>query len=369
MGIKRIGIMTGGGDSPGLNPVIRAVVRAAIRQHGWEVLGIEDAFCGLIDLDYRSPHGNVMLTDDMVDRILVKGGTILGTSNRADPFRYPVETDGKVVETDVFDRVLENWKKLELDALVSVGGDGSMAIAKKAMERGLPNIVGVPKTIDNDLGATDYTFGFDSAVEVATDAIDRLHDTAESHDRVMLVEVMGRHAGWIALHAGVAGGAHVILIPEIPYRIEPIASAIRRRRESGHPYSIVVVAEGARPAGGEVSTLGAAEAGAMLRLSGAAARVAEELRGRIKLEHRVTVLGHIQRGGSPSSFDRVLGTRFGEAAVQLVARGEFGKMVALRGTEVVSVPIEEALGRPKRVEPDGTLVTTARHLGISFGDA
>jgi len=368
MAIKRIAIMTGGGDSPGLNPVIRAVVRCAIRQHGWDVLGIEDAFCGLIDLEYRSPHGNILLTDDGVDGILTRGGTILGTSNRADPFRYPVEKAGQMVETDVFDRVLENWKKLELDALISVGGDGSMAIAQKAIERGLTNIVGVPKTIDNDLGATDYTFGFDSAVQVATDAIDRLHDTAESHDRVMLVEVMGRDAGWIALHAGIAGGAHAILLPEIPYRLAPVAATIRQRREAGHPYSIVVVAEGAKPADGEVSTLGDAETGAMQRLFGAAAHVAAGLRELIILDLRFTVLGHIQRGGSPSNFDRVLGTRFGEAAVGLVARGEFGKMVALKGTDIVSVDLVDALDRPKRVDPRGALVTTARNLGIAFGD-
>lgn len=368
MAIERIGIMTGGGDCPGLNAVIRAVVKTAIRQYGWKVMGVEDAFNGLIDLGYRSPHGNVWLTENNVSDILSRGGTILGTSNRSDPFRYVVERDGQEVETDVFDRVLVNWKTLGLDALISVGGDGSMAIAQRAIERGLTNIVGVPKTIDNDLGATDVTFGFDTAVNIATEAIDRLRDTAESHDRVMLAEVMGRNAGWIALHAGVAGGAHAILIPEIPYRLAPIAAKIRRRRVSGHPYSLIVVAEGARPVDGEVSTLGQAEAGAMARLHGAAARLADGLDQHIKLELRHTVLGHLQRGGSPSSFDRILGTRFGEQAVHCIARGEFGSMVALDHGQVVTVPIAAAARSPKRVTPDHPLVATARSLGVVFGD-
>jgi 6-phosphofructokinase 1 len=276
--------------------------------------------------------------------------------------------NGEQVEKDVFGRVLANWKQLELDALISIGGDGSMGIAQTAISRGLANIVGVPKTIDNDLGATDYTFGFDTAVQVATDAIDRLRDTAESHDRVMLVEVMGRDAGFIALQAGLAGAANAILIPEIPYRLKPIADLINQRQRAGRPFSIVVVAEGAKPAGGEVSTLGERELGAMRRLFGAAARVADGLTQLIDLELRSTVLGHVQRGGTPSCFDRVLGNRFGEAAIELIAQGQFGKMVALRGTEVVSVPIAEALGRAKRVDPDGALVRAARSLGIVFGD-
>ncbi|MBW1878041.1 MAG: ATP-dependent 6-phosphofructokinase [Deltaproteobacteria bacterium] len=368
MDIKRIGIMTGGGDCPGLNPVIRAAVTTAIRVYGWEVLGIEDAFSGMIDLDYRSPHGNQWLTVDTVHDILDRGGTILGTSNKSDPFHYVVERDGEKVETDIFDQVLDNFRKVGLDALISIGGDGSMRIARQAMARGLTRIVGVPKTIDNDLGATDYTFGFDSAVQVATEAIDRLRDTAESHDRVILVEVMGRDAGWIALHAGIAGGAQAILIPEIPYRLAPIADHIRQRRLDGHPYSIVVVAEGAKPGGGEVSTLGPRELGAMRRLFGAAARVAEGLGNLIELDIRFTVLGHVQRGGSPSNFDRILGTRFGEEAVHLLARGDFGKMVALRGTKIVAVPLDEAASQQKLVDPGGQIVRAARSLGIVFGD-
>jgi phosphofructokinase-like protein len=368
MGYKKIGVMTGGGDCPGLNPVIRAAVTAGSRRYGWQVLGIEDAFMGLIDLEYRSPHGNLWLDETAVRSIQTRGGTILGTSNRADPFRFVVEEGGQRRERDVFDRVLRNWEKLGLDALISIGGDGSMGIAQQAIDRGLTNIVGVPKTIDNDLSATDYTFGFDTAVQVATDAIDRLRDTAESHDRVMLVEVMGRDAGWIALHAGLAGAAHAILIPEIPYRLQPVADMIRRRQQLGRPFSIVVVAEGARPLGGEASSLGDRELGAMKRLFGAAARVAEGLSHLIDLELRSVVLGHVQRGGTPSCFDRVLGTRFGEAAVELVARGEFGKMVALRGTDVIAVPLRDAVGNQKLVDRDGELLRTARGLGIVLGD-
>ncbi len=368
MSIQRIAIMTGGGDCPGLNPVIRAATITAIREYGWEVLGIEDAFSGLVDLNYRSPRGNQWLTLDLVDGILDRGGTILGTSNRSDPFRYVSTVDGTKTETDIFDRVLENFRSLKLDALISVGGDGSMAIAQHAIDRGMTQIVGVPKTIDNDLSATDYTFGFDTAVQVATEAIDRLRDTAASHDRVMVVEVMGRDAGFIALHAGMAGGAHAILLPEIPYRLEPVAEMIRARRRSGHPFSIIVVAEGSKPAGGEVSVAGPRELGAMRKLFGAGSRVAEGLSHLIEADTRVTVLGHIQRGGSASNFDRVLGTRMGEEAVHLIARGEFGKMVALRGTEIVSVPIRDAIGHNKRVDTQGQMVRTARSLGVSFGD-
>ncbi len=368
MAIERIGIMTGGGDCPGLNSVIRAVVRTATRGYGWKVLGIEDAFNGLVDLNYRSPRGNAWLTERDVDDLVARGGTCIGTSNRSDPFRFPVERDGEWREEDVFERVLENYKSLNLDALVSVGGDGSMDIAAKAVERGLSKIVGVPKTIDNDLGCTDTTFGFDTAVNIATDAIDRLRDTAESHDRVMLVEVMGRNAGWIALHAGLAGGAHAILIPEIPYRLEPVAAQIRQRRIAGRPFSIIVVAEGAHPVEGGESVLSKREVGAMARLYGAAARVAEGLDELIKLELRYTVLGHLQRGGSPSAFDRILGSRYGEHAVHMIARGEFGRMAALRGSDIVSVPIADAVSDPKRVTRGHPLVRTARSLGIIFGD-
>lgn len=367
MTIERVGILTGGGDCPGLNAVIRAAVRVGIGRYGWKMLGIEDAFNGVVDLDYKSPRGNRWLALDDIRGIIERGGTILGTSNRGDPFNYVLkDPSGKERLTDVSDQVIENCQKLGLDALISIGGDGSMGIAQKFIEKGL-KIVGVPKTIDNDLAGTDQTFGFDTAVNVATEAIDRIRDTADSHDRVMLVEVMGRNAGWIALQAGIAGGADVILIPEIPYQLEPIAELITRRRARGANYSILVVAEGAKPVDGGESLVGH-KAGAMPRLMGAAHRVAEGLERLVDADMRVTVLGHTQRGGSPSQFDRVLGTRYGEKAAELVAEGRFGEMASLRGGEIVSIPIAEAIADPKRVRPDDQLVKTARAVGVSFGD-
>jgi phosphofructokinase-like protein len=366
MTVKRVAVITGGGDCPGLNAVIRGAVKVGLDRFGWEMLGVEDALNGLVDLDYRSPHGNLWLKPEDVRGILARGGTILGTTNRSDPFNYVVQGPNGKTTIDVSAKVMENYRKLELDGLISIGGDGSMRITKRFMDLGM-RVVGVPKTIDNDLGATDQTFGFDTAVQVAVEALDRLRDTAESHDRVMLCEVMGRDAGWIALQAGVAGGADAILIPEIPYRLEPVARMIEQRRARGQAFGIVVVAEGAKPLGGDASIAGK-ELGAMPRLVGAAQKVAYGLSQLIKADVRVTVLGHIQRGGSPSAFDRVLGTRFGHHAAELVARQEFGKMVALRGQDVVSVPIEEALVEPKRVSPNSQLVASARALGTVFGD-
>lgn len=359
--------MTGGGDCPGLNAVIRAAVKTGISRHGFEILGIEDAFSGLVDLDYQSPYGNRWLTEIDVRRIQTRGGTILGTSNRGDPFRYVVKSEsGKEIETDISDRVMENMHKVGLDAIISIGGDGSMKIAQRFFEKGMP-IVGVPKTIDNDLGATDQTFGFDTAVGIATEAIDRLSDTAASHDRVMLVEVMGRDAGWIALHSGLAGGADAILIPEIPYRVDALVRMIEQRCAARQRYSIIVVSEGAKPVGGEAS-VGETRAGAMPRLMGAAQRVAEALREKVPADIRVTVLGHIQRGGTPSSFDRNLATRYGRAAADLVASKQFGKMVALRHGEIVTLPIADAIAAPKLVDPRSEMVETARALGTAFGD-
>ncbi|MFT5353748.1 MAG: phosphofructokinase-like protein [Polyangiales bacterium] len=367
MTIQRVAIMTGGGDCPGLNAVIRAIVRVGKRKYGWDILGVEDAFSGLIDPDYKFPRGNRWLEMDHVRGIIERGGTILGTSNRSDPFNYAVTSEtGVETCTDVSDVVMANYKRLELDALISIGGDGSMAIAQKFIDKGM-KIVGVPKTIDNDLGGTDQTFGFDTALNVATEAIDRIRDTAESHDRVMLVEVMGRDAGWIALHAGLAGGADAILIPEIPYRLEPIANMIRSRRARGSNYSIIVVAEGAKPLGG-TSSIVEQKLGVMPRLMGAAHRVALGLEDEVDADMRVTVLGHIQRGGSPSAFDRVLGTRFGESAVELVMAGRFGEMSALRGGAIEGVPIDEAISKPKRVDLNGQLIRTARSVGVHFGD-
>jgi 6-phosphofructokinase 1 len=364
--IERIAIMTGGGDCPGLNAVIRAVVLKSHRL-GWKVMGIEDATEGLIDLAYRSPHGNRWLQPEDVAGILPRGGTILGTSNRSDPFRYVLDRAGHGEECDVSDRVVANYRALGLDALISVGGDGSMRIAQKLGDKGL-RVVGVPKTIDQDLGATDYTFGFNTAVETVTEAIDRLQDTAASHDRVMIVEVMGRNAGWIALCAAIAGGAHACLIPEIPYRIAPLIEHIGSRNRHGKPFSIVVIAEGARPAGGQPSLLGPTEAGAMPKLFGAGYKLAAALEPHLVSEVRVNVLGHLQRGGTPTQFDRLLGTRFGVAAVDAVAAGKFGHMVALRTPEIVTVPIAEATANERNVDPAGGLVATARDVGICFGE-
>jgi 6-phosphofructokinase 1 len=361
--VRRIAVSTGGGDCPGLNAVIRAVVKTATSVYNWEVLGIETGFDGLLG---RGGARVRPLTTASVRGILPQGGTILGTSNRGNPFAVPGE-NGQLVDRsrEVVDRLAE----LEVDAVVTIGGDGSMRIAAQLMEMGV-GLVGVPKTIDNDLAATDVTFGYDSALHVATEAIDRLHTTAESHHRVMLVEVMGRNAGWIGLEAGLAGGADVILIPEIPYRLEEIANAVVRRARSGSKFSIIVVSEGALPAGGQPTYVGAA-GGTIVgtaRLGGVCDRLAGEIAELSGAETRATVLGHLQRGGSPSPFDRVLGTRFGAGAAHLIARGGLGRMVALRGTEIVDVPIADAIALPKLVEPTGELVQTARSLGISFGN-
>lgn len=366
MTIKRIGIMTGGGDCPGLNAVIRAVVLKA-RARNWEVLGIEDATAGLIDLDYRSPHGNRLLEAKDVQDILIKGGTILGTSNRSDPFNFVVEENGEKKEIDVSDKVVENYNKLGLDALVSIGGDGSMKIAQKLIDKGL-RIVGVPKTIDQDLGCTDYTFGFNTAVQAASDALDRLQDTAASHDRVMILEVMGRDAGWIALFSALAGGAHVCLLPEIPFSVESVVASIKKRKANGNPYSIVVMAEGAKPMGGQASYEGPRELGAMRKLFGAGFELAAALEPHLQLDVRCTVLGHIQRGGTPTQFDRILGTRFGAAAVDAIETGKFGHMVALRTPEIEVVPIAEAIANPRNIDPNGQLIQAARDVGICLGD-
>jgi len=358
--------MTGGGDCPGLNPVIRGAVLKA-RSLGWEVLGIEDATNGLIDLDYRSPKGNRWLGPDDVRGIISKGGTILGTSNKSDPFNYVVTVDGVKKEIDVSDRVIANYHKLKLDGLISIGGDGSMRIAQKLIDKGM-NIIGVPKTIDQDIGCTDYTFGFNTAVQTATDAIDRLHDTAESHDRIMVVELMGRNAGWITLHAALAGAAHVCLIPEIPYRIEPILEKILERRARGNPYSIIAIAEGAHPVAGTQSTEGPRALGQMPRLLGAGHRLAATLEPHLEMEVRVVVLGHLQRGGTPTQFDRILGTRFGSAAVEAMRIGKWSHMVALRTPDIVLVPIADAIAEPHFVPPNHSLVRAARDVGIGFGD-
>ena len=354
--MKRIGILTGGGDCPGLNAVIRAAVKTAILDHSIELVGIELGFQGLIDVQ------TVPLTLESIRGILPKGGTLLRTTNRGNPFTYPSAINPRHTE-DRSDTVLENIHELGLDGLLVIGGDGTLRIANGLSQRGVP-VVAVPKTIDNDLEATDYSFGFMTAVSIATEAVDRLHTTAESHNRVMVLEVMGRNSGWIALYSGIAGGADIILIPEIPYEPSEIIKSIEERQDRGSLFDIIVVAEGAKRSGGEEVFVHKASK----RLGGVAFQVAADIQEKIDLELRVTVLGHVQRGGSPIAFDRVLATRYGKAAIDLVAKGEFGKMVALRGDTIVSVPIGEAVSATKNVSPDHELVHTARGLGISFGD-
>lgn len=351
--IKRIGILTGGGDAPGLNAVIRAAVKATILHHGWEVLGIQRGFDGLLedDADSVSP-----LTYASVRGLLPRGGTILGSSTRGDPF----------AQEDGGDRLLRRLRSLDIDALVVIGGDGTMRIARRLSELGV-RVVGVPKTIDNDLMATDRTFGFHTAVQTAVEAIDRLHTTAESHDRAMILEVMGRNAGWIALYSGVAGGTDVILIPEIPYRIQRVAEKLERRRARGSRFAIIVVAEGARSVDGAQSAVEGARPGLLQRLGGAGTRFAAELEAAYKIETRVTVLGHVQRGGTPDPTDRMLATRFGTSAIDLLAAGCFGHMVALRGTEIEAVRLAETAGE-RLIDPaTSQIVATARAIGISFG--
>ena len=354
---RKIGVLTGGGDAPGLNAVIRAVVKAGCNA-GLEVFGLEDSFDGLLDLQRMKP-----MTPRDVTGILRLGGTILGTTNRGNPFEYPTES-GKA---DYSDQVVENFQKAGLDALVVIGGDGTLAIAHQFYLKGIP-VVGVPKTIDNDIVGTTSCFGFDTAVSFAADAIDRLHTTAQSHKRVMVVEVMGRYAGWIALHAGMAGGADVILVPEIPYDIEKVAAHIRQRDEWGARFSIVVVAEGAKPRGGERIVKTAAKPGVVERLGGIGEQLTEALGEMTGKEARSVVLGHLQRGGSPTSFDRVLATRFGAKAVELVRRGVFGRMVANNPPDIVHIPLSDVVGRTKTVPLDYDLVTAARSIGVSLGD-
>ncbi len=358
---KRIGVLTGGGDCPGLNAVIRAVVKTAYNDYGWEVLGIEDGFEGLIQPGKVRP-----LTPADVRGILPRGGTILGTTNRANPFHYEVEVNGEIKVFDVSDDVVRHAQVLGLDALIVIGGDGSLRIAYELMRKGLP-VVGVPKTIDNDLSATIITFGFDTAINTAMEALDRLHTTAESHHRTIILEVMGREAGWIALEAGIAGDADVILIPEIPYDIEAVVEKIVWRNRQGAKFSLVVVAEGAYPLGGEPIYQGVREIGGVKRLGGIGESVAQEIRERHASEVRVTVLGHLQRGGSPSAFDRILATRFGTAAVRLIADGRLGEMVALQGEGITAVPIAEAVEKQKLVSLQSDIVRTAFDLGICLG--
>jgi len=361
---RRIAVLTGGGDAPGLNAVIRAVVKSAVNR-GWEVSGIRDGFEGFFARD-----GFVPLAADDVRGILQTGGTILGTSNRGDPFAFPKDGDhdGKVVRVDRSAEVLRKLASLSLDALVVIGGDGSLGIAHRLGKLGVP-VVGIPKTIDNDVPGTDVTFGFNTACQTAMEAIDRLHTTAASHQRVMVIEVMGRDAGWIALKAGASGGGDVILIPEIPYELDAVCRKLARREARGARFSLVVVSEGARSAGGEKVTqvTAARSPTGFERLGGIGHVVAADIERTHGIECRVTVLGHVQRGGTPTTRDRMLGTRFGVAAVDLVETGTFHHMVALRGERITSVPLEEVVGRSKLVDPDGQEVRALESVGVSFG--
>jgi phosphofructokinase-like protein len=357
----KIAVNTGGGDAPGLNAVIRGVVLAA-HQKGWEVYGIKYGYKGLIDTKQI-----IHLTPEYVWDITDIGGTILGSAVKGNPFKYSVEgPDGQMVETDISDKVVANFNALGFDALVAIGGDGSLSIASKFMKKGIP-IIGIPKTIDNDISATDVTFGFDTAVNTATEAIDKLHTTAKSHDRVMVVEVMGRYTGWIALYSGISGSADVVLIPEIPFDLEKVCQKIKRLELIEQNYAIVVVAEGAIPIGGDVTVI-EKKPGGEVRLGGIGQKVADEIAKKMEKETRAIVLGHLQRGGAPTTFDRLLCLRFGTAAIRLIEAGKFGTMVALRSPEICAVGIDEAIGQMKKVSPDSDIVQTARSLGISFGD-
>lgn len=362
-GIKKIALLTGGGDCPGLNAVIRALTRAAILQYGYEVIGYRYGYRGLYNNDF------VPLTMDSVSGILHRGGTILYSSNKDNLFDYLVEENGNMVKKDVSDVAVENMKKEGVDVLVVIGGDGTLTSARDFARKGI-KVIGVPKTIDNDLASTDITFGFNTAIGVATEALDRLHTTAESHHRIMVCEVMGRNAGWIALESGIAGSADVILIPEIAYDINKIVDKINDRKKNGKPFSIIVVAEGAKSKDGDVVVAKiVADSPDPIRLGGIGNKLAEDLEMIIKEnEVRCTVLGHVQRGGTTSTFDRILSTRYGVAAADLIHEEIFGNMVCLKGDKISYDSLENVIGANKNVDPEGELVTMAKKIGISFGD-
>ncbi len=363
MGGKKIAINTGGGDAPGLNAVIEAVVMSADRRN-WEVYGIKNGYAGLLNTNEI-----VRLTPESVRGISIMGGTIIGTTNRGNPFKMPVTSvTGETEFRDVSDKVVENFRRLGFDCLIALGGDGSLKIAYDFFKKGMP-VIGVPKTIDNDLGGTVITFGFDTAVSIATEAIDRLHSTARSHDRVMVVEVMGRHAGWIALNSGLSGGADVILIPEIPFDIDKVCKHIMANELHGRHYAIVVAGEGAAPVGGTEIAKGKGEAGRQeLLLGGVGEYVAKEISSRTGKDTRSLVLGHLQRGGSPTTFDRLVSLRFGAAAVRMIEMKNFGKMVALDPPEMKAVPLEDVIGKIRKVPLNSDNIQTAREMGVCLGD-
>lgn len=358
---RRIGILTGGGDCPGLNAVIRAVVKTAIHDYGMEVLGIEDGYEGLLE-----KRGRFLNSDD-VSGILTHGGTILGTSNTANPFKVVTLKGKKIVFEDQSDRAIRNFKEWGLEALVAVGGDGTLSSAYRFSLKGIP-VIGIPKTIDNDLSGTDYTFGFHTAVSIATDALDRLHTTAASHHRVMILEVMGRNAGWIALYAGSAGGADIILIPEIPFRMDKICEEVIHRAGQGKRFSLIVAAEGAHAAGKSQIVKGLDKKNPYpIKLGGIGPWLAAEIEKLTNIETRAAVLGHIQRGGSPTAFDRNLGTVFGTYAVYLLNKGRFGNMVSINGQKIEAVPLKDAVKQIKQVPENHQLIKASRAVGTSFG--
>lgn len=359
---KRIAILTGGGDCPGINAVIRAVAKKAILEADMEVIGIEDGYHGMVENRYRILHY------DDVSGILTLGGTILGTSKIANPYRYPIKEKGKLTFKNLSKEAINNLIDLQIEALICIGGDGTLGIGYQLFRDGIP-IIGVPKTIDNDLRGTDITFGFDSAVSIATEGIDRIHTTAQSHHRVMIIEVMGHRAGWLALYSGVAGGGDIILIPEIPYEIKVISDKVEERNKKGKRFSIVVVAEGARPMGGEVVIQRIVkESSDPIRLGGIGFVLGEQIEKRTGLETRTIVMGHLLRGGTPTPFDRVLATRLGVKALDLVKEGRFGYMVAIKGDTISQIPLKEVARGIKEVPPNHPLIRAARSVGTSFGD-
>lgn len=361
--VKKIALLTGGGDCPGLNAVIRAVTRTVIINYGYEVIGYKFGYRGLYNNDF------IPLNLETVSGILHKGGTILYSSNKDNLFDYQVEENGKLVKKDVSDVAVQNLQKEGVYALVVIGGDGTLTSARDFARKGI-NVIGVPKTIDNDLASTDVTFGFNTAIDVVTEALDRLHTTAESHHRVMICEVMGRNAGWIALESGIAGSADVILLPEIPYDIEKIIEKVEERKKQGRLFTIIVVSEGARPKDGEVVIAKIVkDSPDPIRLGGIGNKLAQDLEARLENEVRCTVLGHIQRGGTTCTYDRILSTRYGVAAAEMIYEGRFGQMVCLKGDKIVSDSLENVIGqKTKLVDPDGELVQVARKIGISLGN-
>ncbi|MBI9048861.1 MAG: ATP-dependent 6-phosphofructokinase [Anaerolineaceae bacterium] len=360
--MKRIAILTGGGDAPGLNAALRAAVKTAINEYHLEVIGIRNGFDGFLQ-----ENGMIPLDQKSVQGILPRGGTILGTANRGNPFAYQIEKDGKTITLDRSAETIDRIQSIGIDALIVIGGDGTLRIGCELWDQGIP-VVGIPKTIDNDINLTDFTFGFDTAVNVAVDAFDRLHTTAESHHRVMVLELMGRDAGFIALYAGIAGGADVILIPEIPFHYESIQEKINQRISAGTHFSLIAVSEGAFPYGGEKKYWMQENQVYAGRLGGMAEQIMHTLIEQSGLEVRTTVLGHLQRGGTPTAFDRWLATRFGVAAVNMVVNRQFGRMAALHSNKIDHVSLRDALLEPKRVNTLGDTVNSARCVGISLGD-